>query len=181
MLESLRDLSESALVALCPEAEPVVGRHRMSLDRAARWGVPAHVTVLYPFVPPGELTGRHLARVASLVSSLPSTEIEFGDVGWFGDQVVYLCPEPASWFRAATTAVHAEFPDYPPYQGEFEDVVPHLTVGDRGDLAAKKEAVDAIRPALPVRSRITDLALMAGHPTPGSWRLVRRFALGPAR
>ncbi len=33
-----------------PEAEWVVGEHRARLDRAAAWGVPAHVTVLHPSV-----------------------------------------------------------------------------------------------------------------------------------
>jgi hypothetical protein len=34
-----------------PEAEPVVGRWRSTLDPSAAYGVPAHVTVMYPFLP----------------------------------------------------------------------------------------------------------------------------------
>jgi hypothetical protein len=32
------------------EAEAVVGDLRARLDRSAGWGVPAHVTLLYPFL-----------------------------------------------------------------------------------------------------------------------------------
>jgi hypothetical protein len=44
--------AESAVLVPVPEAERGVSGHRNRLDRAAVWGVPAHVTVLYPFVPP---------------------------------------------------------------------------------------------------------------------------------
>jgi pimeloyl-ACP methyl ester carboxylesterase len=38
-----------------PEAERVVRRHRERFDPAALAGVPAHVTVMYPFVPPPQI------------------------------------------------------------------------------------------------------------------------------
>jgi hypothetical protein len=41
----------SAVLVPVPEAERVVSRYRARLDGAAALGVPAHVTVLYPFVP----------------------------------------------------------------------------------------------------------------------------------
>ena len=43
--------AESAVLVPVPEAERAVSRHRARLDGAAARGVPAHVTVLYPFVP----------------------------------------------------------------------------------------------------------------------------------
>jgi hypothetical protein len=42
---------ESALVVLVPAAEALVGVFRALYDPAVRVGVPAHITVLYPFVP----------------------------------------------------------------------------------------------------------------------------------
>ena len=40
-------------ILLLPEAaaEPAVGRHRARLVESARGGIPAHITVLYPFLP----------------------------------------------------------------------------------------------------------------------------------
>jgi hypothetical protein len=49
-------VAESTILVPVPEAEPVVGQLRARLDRAASRGIPAHVTVLYPFVPPGQIT-----------------------------------------------------------------------------------------------------------------------------
>ena len=45
----------SAVLVQVPEAERVVSRHRARLDAAATAGVPAHVTVLFPFVPPAAI------------------------------------------------------------------------------------------------------------------------------
>jgi hypothetical protein len=42
----------SALIVEVPAAEPVVARHRERLDSSAPLGIPAHVTVLYPFMRP---------------------------------------------------------------------------------------------------------------------------------
>ena len=46
---------ESGLVLMVPEAESVVRKLRYRFDPAAAAGVGAHITVLYPFVPPASL------------------------------------------------------------------------------------------------------------------------------
>ena len=42
----------SAVVVEVPEAEPLVGAWRLRFDPVAALGMPAHVTLLYPFVAP---------------------------------------------------------------------------------------------------------------------------------
>ena len=54
MSESKRP--ESAIVALISEAENLVEPFRRRYDPSAAAGVPAHVTILYPFKPPHALT-----------------------------------------------------------------------------------------------------------------------------
>jgi len=44
--------AQTAVIAPVPAAGRLVGKHRDRLDAAAAWGVPAHVTVRYPFVEP---------------------------------------------------------------------------------------------------------------------------------
>jgi hypothetical protein len=44
--------TESALIVAVPEAEWAVAALRAAYDPAASWGMPAHITVLYPFLPP---------------------------------------------------------------------------------------------------------------------------------
>ena len=60
----------TALVVLVPEAEPVVAAHRLRHDPAAADGVPAHVTVLYPFrTEPDDTT---LEAVAAIAAAVPA-------------------------------------------------------------------------------------------------------------
>ena len=47
-------MPETALVIAVPEAEPLVSDWRAQHDWSAQRGVPAHITLLYPFVPHGE-------------------------------------------------------------------------------------------------------------------------------
>lgn len=171
---------ETALIVPVPEAEDVVGVHRARFDQAARWGVPAHVTVLYPFVPPEAVTDELLDAVRETVAGMPRFEIEFAQVRWFGEQVVWLAPSPDQPFRALTAALWARFPDYPPYRGEFADVVPHLTVGHDVPPADLTAAADAVAARLPLRAAPREVLLMVGAPEPDAWRTVARFALGDA-
>jgi len=173
-------LQESTILVPVPEAEPVVGHLRARLDRSAGRGIPAHVTVLYPFVPPEQITAAVIGEAATAVASVPGFDCQFADTGWFGDQVVWLAPEPASPFRALTAAVHAAFPQFPPFGGAFADVIPHLTVGDRpeGGPVALHAAEAEVRPALPIRTRVSLAWLMTGTQAPGSWQLRVTFPLG---
>jgi hypothetical protein len=91
---SLPEPTQSAVVVVVPEAEPVVGTWRARHDKSAGWGVPAHVTVLYPFLPPERIDTAVLGRLATVVSGVNPFETTFGATGWFGEEVVYLVPEP---------------------------------------------------------------------------------------
>jgi hypothetical protein len=71
--------SESVVLVPVPEAERVVSPHRAQLDRSAALGVPAHVTVLYPFVPPPAITPPMLDALAGAVTSVGVFGCEFDD------------------------------------------------------------------------------------------------------
>jgi 2'-5' RNA ligase len=172
--------SESCLLIPVPEAEPVVGRLRGRLDRAAAWGVPAHVTILYPFVRPEAITSAVIELAAAAVASVPAFECTFAQTGRFGEDVLWLAPEPDRPFRALTTALHAAFPQYPPFGGIYPDVVPHLTIGDRppGGLVALEAADADVGPALPVRTFVSHAWLMTGTQAADSWRVAAELPLG---
>ncbi|MDQ0372013.1 2'-5' RNA ligase family protein [Cellulomonas humilata] len=104
----------TAVLVPVPEAEPVVARHRATLDAATGWGIPAHVTVLFPFAPPDRLDAELLGALAATVADVPAFGCVFRRTGWFGDDILWLDPEPADAFRALTSAVARAFPQWPP-------------------------------------------------------------------
>ncbi|GAA4501961.1 2'-5' RNA ligase family protein [Actinoallomurus oryzae] len=170
--------TQSALIVPVPEAEEAVGPHRASLDTAASWGVPAHVTVLYPFLPPGRIDDEALARVAGAVAAVPRFAMTLRSVRWFGDAVVWLAPEPGEPFRALTAAVWGRFPETPPYGGAHPDSTPHLTIGHDAPRPVLERAADAVTAHLPIRAAVGFVSLIVGSPEPNSWRAVAEFPLG---
>jgi len=175
----LEDATESAIIVPVAAAEPVVGRYRQDLDHSALRGVPAHVTVLYPFVAPGRITADTMDEVRAAVGNIRAFECVFRQIKWFRDDVVWLAPEPDGPFQALTAAVWHRFPDHPPYGGSYPDVIPHLTVGStrRGDLASLRRAATDVQTALPITAWIDQVQVLAGTDAPGSWRTVTGFAL----
>jgi 2'-5' RNA ligase len=171
-------MSESAVIVPVPEAEQVVGAFRASLDRSAGWGVPAHVTVIYPFLPPDRLGPDELRRLRDAVRSVPRFDVSFAEVRWFADTVVWLAPHPAEGFRALIDAVWSAFPECPPYGGAFGTPVPHLTIGDDAALDTLSAAGDAVSRRLPVTAAVQAAHLFQGSAAPGAWRSVAELPLG---
>jgi 2'-5' RNA ligase superfamily len=178
---------ETALLVPVPAAEPAVGQHRTRLDEAARDGVPAHITVLYPFMPPAGIDETLLASLGGLFAGFAAFGLTLDKVGWFGENVVWLGSRDTAPFTALTDLVFTAFPSCPPYGGRHTEVIPHLTIGHLGGLQALRAAAESVRPCLPIETAATEVILMAGpHPgipgtPPGTWRTIATFPLGPLR
>ena len=168
----------SGLVVMVPAAEPLVGAWRDRLDPSARLGIPAHVTVLYPFVPADDIDQGVVDRAAAVVAGRPAFTYSLSAVGWFGEEVVYLVPEPADAFVGLTTVLAEAFPGCPPYGGVHDDVVPHLTVGDGAPVDDLSAAAGAVAAGLPVSDRAEEVCLMVRSRAPRAWAVRDRLPLG---
>src|SRR3954470_19451750 len=179
---TLAAATETAVLVLVPEAEAAVAEHRAHLDMAASWGVPAHLSVVYPFVPPADVDDDVLTRLAAAVGSVSSFGCTFDRTEWFGEDVLWLAPEPDAPFRELVRAVVAAFPAHPPYGGIYDESIPHLTVGERrlGSTAHLVAAEHAVRGQLPIRARVARAVLLAGRPQRDTWQPVAEFPLGGA-
>jgi 2'-5' RNA ligase len=166
---------ESAIIV--PVSVPIaLARLRDRMDPSAAQGVPAHVTLLYPFMPIDALTPNVRGTIERIVAARPAFRVEFNAVARWPN-VVYLPPQPAEPFRRLTLALAAAFPDYPPYQGAHPEIVPHLTVAqDVPDdyYAAAEHALPAL---LPIRDVARD-AWLVGHTPDQPWHTLWRLPLG---
>ena len=158
-----------------PEAEPVVDawRQRYTLDAPA--GIPAHVTILFPFVEPERL-GEVERRLAELVAGTPAFELRFPRAARFPD-VLYLEPEPAEPFAALTHAIEREWPDQPPYGGQHETIVPHLTVAESDDSALLDRIAADVEPQLPIETHVREASVFV-EDHDGRWHEHSRLAFG---
>jgi len=169
---------ETGLILHVPEAEPVVGPWRSRHDSSAPLGVPAHVTVLYPWIPIELVTDDDRAAVAEIVASMGPLELTFGGFGRFPD-VLWLDPRPSEPILALTRAVARRWPAYQPYGGEFGDQpIPHLTVSDTHDPGELGHVIADIEHALPLRSRVDELSLLVRRAD--CWVLEQAFPFASA-
>ncbi|MFN2466641.1 MAG: 2'-5' RNA ligase family protein [Gaiellaceae bacterium] len=168
---------ETALVVVVPEAA-AVEPWRARFDPVAAFGVPAHVTLLYPFVPAGELDQALLADLHELFAGASPFDVCLARVERWPQEIVYLAPEPARPFAELTEELTLRYPDYPPYRGIHDEVVPHLTVGRfDGDPGAAEIAVAELTAVLPIRARVSEARLLA-QGADGRWRLHTAFPFG---
>jgi len=147
-----------------PEAEPAVGELRLAHDSSAARGVPAHVTILFPFAPPALADEE---AIAELLAPFRAFDFALDRVELFEDGTTWLRPEPSWPFVDLTAAVAQRWPEYPPYEGAFDEVIPHLTVSETPlDLVLE----------LPIAARAREVVLIE-QGADGRWRTRRPYAL----
>lgn len=174
------EIERSALVVLIPEAGREVEAARTSLDSGAALGVPAHVTVLFPFMPAGDIDDDVLVELSTVFCGVPSFDAVFDTVGWFGESVVFLAPWSGAEFCRLTEAVVTRWPQWPPYEGVYDGSSPHLTIGDSGSVDDLRAAAESVVGRLPITSRVSEVNLFVGTSKPGSWSSQAKFPLGAA-
>jgi 2'-5' RNA ligase len=153
---------------------PALERVRRQLDRAAGLGVPAHVTILYPWLPASALTDGARAALDAIAGETRAFDVRFGEARRWPD-IVYLEPDPAAPFSALIERVVARFPDLLPYGGTVQDVIPHLTVVENAYAALDEIAAQAAR-QLPFDRSIRAIEVLVEGPA-GRWQLRWRLPL----
>ena len=166
----------TALVALVPEAEPVVGRWRADLDPSASLGMPPHVTILFPWLPPDALHSGELGALGEIVAGVQPFDVEFVEFGRF-PTTLWLAPRPADPFVRLTLEVERRWPDTPAYSGKFPSIVPHLSIGDAVDPDALGHVVADIAPRLPISARVDEIVVMT-RAEDRSWTRHSAYPLG---
>jgi 2'-5' RNA ligase len=149
---------ESGIILPIPEAEAAVGHLRRLHDPQASYGVPAHITLLYPFAHPSRVD-EAAGALQKLFRLVPAFEFSLVEVRRF-PATAYLHPEPSAPFVQLTEKLVHRWPEFPPYGGAFSLVIPHLTVADRV-AADVLNAIDRdVSNHLPIRCRATEAWLM---------------------
>lgn len=167
----------SGLIIEVPEAEPAVAAVREHLDPNAPLGVPAHITVLFPFMPPQAISPSILARLERLFAPVDPFRFRLERTDWFGEEVLWLAPGDPEPFHTLTDRVHQAYPAFPPFEGRFPEVVPHLTIGHGNPVEDLRAAEASVRPHLPIDARATAVNLMT-QSAEGRWTRTATFPLG---
>ncbi|TXS22901.1 2'-5' RNA ligase family protein [Streptomyces sp. ms191] len=166
---------QTALIVRVPEAEPSVRGWRERLDPSARAGVPAHVTVLFPFLDESRMDALVHSALADVLGSHQAFDLRFERCGRL-PEVLYLVPEPDTPLRRLTEAVAERWPEAPPYGGRFAEIVPHLTIAQGQEDAVLEEIQAGLAGSLPFTSRVSSVELIVHDGV--KWQERASFALG---
>jgi 2'-5' RNA ligase len=153
---------ESAVILTVPHVEARIADLRLRYDPAAAVGVPAHVTLIYPFAPP-PVSQAHLDALVTLFAGVPTMELNFVGTGRFA-QTVYLRVDDDEPLRRMIASLAARWPEYPPYGGRFSAIVPHLTVADRQSDPRVLDEVEALlQDKVPLSARVREATLLVSN------------------
>jgi hypothetical protein len=135
-------------------------------------GMPAHVTLIYPFVDDGRLVAGDVSELRAVLSRFSPFDVCYATFGRFDgpSPVLYLEPDPAHPFAEIIGAIAERFPEHPPFGGEFDTVVPHLTVVETDDMEVLRDAEQDVSQYLPIATRATEVCLME-HRSGDGWCL----------
>jgi 2'-5' RNA ligase len=140
-------------------------------------GIPLHVTLLYPFVGPGELDAA-LPRLAEVVEEHSRFEFTLTELKTF-PRTVWVAPDPAAPFIALTKAIEAAFPET--RRRVFAEVIPHVTLVDGLEESRLEETVQRLRPIVEPLLPVTlsaDAVVVLAEQEDGRMPIVARLPLG---
>jgi 2'-5' RNA ligase len=136
-------------------------------------GIPAHITMMYPFVPPGALDTALREKIAAVTAAhAPISYRIAGPAQW--PDTLYASVAPEAPFHNLQADLAAAFPAYPLYGGAF-DFVPHVTIADGEPRSWASLAHDPAWAALPASRTARSVELIVQ--TPDGWRVKCRFLL----
>ncbi len=168
--------SDSSAVIVRAQLPAALERLRRTSVSDAAAGVPAHLTMLYPFVAPGRLGLDVRAAVATVASRHEPFDYRLADRAVWPD-TVYVRVEPAAPFVALQADLARAFPAFPIYgtDSTFE-FVPHVTIAERDGMSRASESHPAWA-SLPRSGRAAAVEVITRSDN-GSWRLIWRVPLG---
>ncbi len=150
----------TAIIIVAPhEVQAVAGPllQRYAPETSVR--VPAHITLLFPFVAPERL-GEVSKKLREICAPIAPFDITMQGYDSFPG-VTFMNPANPAPIQAVFRKIYAGFPECPPYGGQFgHDLHPHMTIGE---FASQAEQQAAILPDYaPITFRVERLHLIYG-------------------
>lgn len=167
---------DSALV-IPVSLPPRLERERRRHVSVAALGVPAHLSLLYPFITPADLTDQDRRRLANILKQHLAFDFQLGRIrAW--PAALYLEVLPVAPFARLVEALVAAYPEWVPYGGEFP-YVPHVTVADLLPADSREPAPppQIANPRRPLLRR-AERAILLVQDQAGRWQPRWRFEFG---
>jgi hypothetical protein len=153
--------------------------HRELYPERVEEHIPFSLTLLYPWLPPAEISEDDLERVRVYFASRPRLEFDLVRVTEFPGEVAYAEPQPDEELRQTMRGLWALYPQWPPYRRRGFDPPPHATLAryaGPGDVSFE-QARARVEPLLPVHCVVAEATLMEEY-EPDRVRVRTTFSFG---
>jgi 2'-5' RNA ligase len=174
----MRDLAPSEATALILRVAlpPRLEALRMRCVPDAVEGLPAHVTVAYPFAQPDAIDDEVVELVAGIAARhAPWTMRLVGRRRW--PDTIYAAVDPEAPAVALQADLEAAFPTLPIYGGAIEVFVPHVTIAEGPSADDPEVDTDPGWGDLPVTRAVAGVELIV-RGADGRWGTTRTFPMG---
>jgi hypothetical protein len=165
---------QSAVLIPVRAADSVLGRWRYEHDPLAASGVPAHITLVVPWVEPSKITPDTLSDLDLALCDVKAFDFELTHVDWFARRILWAAPEPVEPFVELTNRIANRY-GTPPWAGQFEHVIPHLTIAHAGSGSGLVSVAADVAVRLPLHCRAEAVWVMVGGGQ--DWMVVHRVNL----
>ncbi len=164
----------TGLVIPVPAADALLGSVGARYPGTVRAGLPAHVSLLYPFVVAAELDERVATALHELFVEQVPIPVDFVECFRRGGFVA-LRPEPSDRLNELMTETWRRWPDVVPYEGAYRDVEPHVTIAMRCSEQLAVRIEQEVTAELPICAELREAWLLAFE---DQWILRDRFEFG---
>ena len=170
--EHNRPLAETVVLVPALDVGQLVHELRMQHDPSAAAGIPPHVTLMFPFMPPSDLNAPAIDTLDRVISSAGAFQFSLTGVNQQG--VVYLEPEPVEPFARLTREISRQF-GILPFDGDFGDEpVVHLTVAVVESASIRQQLATQLGGVVPIVIKAEEAWLMVGT-NASTWNIVRKM------
>jgi 2'-5' RNA ligase len=167
----------SVILIPVPTADSVIGEWRRKYDKVALHGIPSHITLLFPFKDPHQITQGFMMKLKKVFTKVKQFSFILNMIDTFPG-VIFLNPKPKEKFIELTKDIVKVFPENPPYEGKYPSINPHATIAqlnNSGNTEELKNQISlGISTKLPIRCVAREAWLMIEDEN-GEWHIHSRF------
>lgn len=163
----------TGLIFPVPAAQALVDKFLLQTDPTRDSGLPAHITVLFPFVP---VTPRVTEKLEAFFKDIPPFEINFDKAAKFPLNT-YLVPRQNDFLIQIIEKASRTF-DIKPYGGVHPKIIPHLTLVHSSNEIVLNSALIQANNHGPISDTIDKALLLAPSKHEKGWKIKHTIALG---
>lgn len=162
-------------VILAVDLPPALEAFRRTHAHDAPLGVPAHLTLLFPWLAAEDLDEGHRGRIARSAAELLPFDYRLATVERWPD-TLYAAPLPTAHLTDLANRLAGDWPEWPLY-GDGAPFEAHVTLGAPCDAAEEEEMFAVAATCLPAPQRASELRVIV-EADDGSWHTRWRVPLG---